>query len=179
MKKNKIWQLVGFLVSVCLLVGIDQFTKYIAEMKLKGNSPFVIIKGVLEFSYLRNNGAAWGIMSGGKSILVIFTFIVLGVLLYVVVRTPSNKRYLPFRCFLILLCSGACGNLIDRIVNGYVNDFIYFKLIDFPIFNVSDMYVTVSMFVLVILILFVYKENEFDFLSFKKLKKDMGINGEN
>lgn len=179
MKKNKIWQLVGFWVSVCVLVGGDQFTKYIAEMKLKGNSPFVIMKGVLEFSYLRNNGAAWGIMSGAKSIFVIFTFIVLGVLLYVVVRTPSDKRYFPFRCFLILLCSGASGNLIDRIVNGYVNDFIYFKLIDFPIFNVSDMYVTVSMCILVILILFVYKENEFDFLSLKKSKKDMGIDGKN
>ena len=80
---------------------------------------------------------------------------------------------------MILLCAGATGNLIDRIANSYVKDFIYFKLIDFPIFNVSDIYVSVSMCLLIILIFFVYKDDDFKFLSLKKTKKDMDINGEN
>jgi len=176
-KSKKIRQLITFIISVCLLVGIDQFTKYFAEMKLKGHSPIVIIKGVFEFSYLRNTGAAWGILSGGRIILIIFTSIVLILIGVIVYRTPVGKKYLPFRSVLILLCAGATGNLIDRIVNSYVFDFIYFRLIDFPVFNVSDIYVSVSMCLLIILIFFVYKDNDFDFLSIKKAKKDMGING--
>jgi len=176
-KFKKARQLITFIISVCLLVGIDQFTKYLAETKLKGHSPFVIIKGVFELSYLRNTGAAWGILSGGRIILIIFTCIVLIIIAFILYRTPTEKKYLPFRCVLVLLCAGATGNLIDRIVNSYVNDFIYFRLIDFPIFNVSDIYVSVSMCFLIILIFFVYKDDDFKFLSLKKAKKDMGING--
>ena len=72
-------------------------------------------------------------------------------------------------------CSGAIGNFIDRVRFGYVRDFIYFKLINFPVFNVADCYVTISVAIFIVLILFVYKENEFDFLSFKKkADKDNG-----
>ena len=61
----------------------------------------------------------------------------------------------------------AFGNLIDRVARGYVVDFFYFKLIDFPIFNVADIYVTVTMVLLIGLILFYYKEEDFEFLSRK------------
>jgi len=176
---KKIRQLITFIVSVCVLVGFDQFTKYLAETKLNGHSPFVIIKGVFEFYYYRNTGAAWGIFSGGRYILIVFTCMVLIIIAFIVYRTPNEKKYLPFRCVLILLCAGATGNMIDRIVNGYVHDFIYFRLIDFPIFNLSDTYVSVSMCVLIILIFFVYKDDDFKFLSIKKAKKDIGTDGEN
>ena len=67
-----------------------------------------------------------------------------------------------------LLVSGAVGNFIDRVRFGYVRDFIYFKLINFPVFNVADCYVTVSVALLIILILFVYKEDDFGFLKLSK-----------
>ena len=67
-----------------------------------------------------------------------------------------------------LLVSGAAGNFIDRVRFGYVRDFIYFKLINFPVFNVADCYVTVSVVLLIILILFVYKEDDFNFLKISK-----------
>ena len=63
--------------------------------------------------------------------------------------------------------AGAIGNMIDRAVRGYVVDFFYFRLIDFPIFNVADIYVTVTMILLLILILFYYKEEDLEFLSRK------------
>lgn len=73
---------------------------------------------------------------------------------------------------LFFLTSGALGNLIDRIRLKYVIDFIYFSLIDFPVFNVADIYVTVSMIVLLLLVLFYYKdEDDFAFLSPKKKGK--------
>jgi signal peptidase II len=67
---------------------------------------------------------------------------------------------------LLLVASGAVGNMIDRIRNQYVIDFFYVKAIDFPVFNVADIYVTVGAFLLIIALLFVYEEKE---LSFWKL----------
>ena len=67
-----------------------------------------------------------------------------------------------------MLAAGAVGNLIDRMRYSYVVDFLYFKLIDFPVFNVADCYVTVGAVLLAVLILFVYKEEELGFLSLKK-----------
>lgn len=176
---TKIKQIIAFIIGVCILAGLDQWTKYIAETKLKGNAPFVIIDGVLEFSYLRNTGAAWGILSGGRIILISLTVIIMIVIGYLVYRTPVEKKYLPFRVILMMVLAGAIGNFIDRAINGYVDDFIYFKLIDFPIFNLADIYVTVSMGLLIILVFFVYKDNDFDFLSLKNSKKDMENNGKN
>ena len=61
--------------------------------------------------------------------------------------------------------------MIDRIHNDYVIDFIYFVIINFPIFNVADIYVTVATFIFAVLLLFYYKDNDFEFLSFKQQKK--------
>ena len=69
-----------------------------------------------------------------------------------------------------MIAGGAIGNMIDRLQHDYVVDFIYIVLINFPIFNVADMYVTFSTVLLIIQILFVYSENDFHFLSFKKKK---------
>ena len=71
-------------------------------------------------------------------------------------------RFLPLQVCGVLVFAGAWGNCIDRLSHGYVIDFFYFILIDFPIFNVADIYVTVAAFVLVILLLFYYKEEDLD-----------------
>ena len=74
--------------------------------------------------------------------------------------------------------SGAIGNLIDRCFRKYVVDFFYFKLIDFPVFNVADIYVTSAAIVLIILIMFYYKEEDFDFMKISKNKKELVHNKE-
>ena len=81
---------------------------------------------------------------------------------------PAGKRYLPLMCSLFLLVSGAVGNMIDRLTQKYVVDFLYFKLIDFPIFNVADCYVVIGCILFGILILFYYKDQEFDWVLQKK-----------
>ena len=68
----------------------------------------------------------------------------------------------------MFVTAGAIGNLIDRIRLNYVVDFLYFELIDFPVFNVADCYITVSMFLLVILVLFYYKDEDFSLIWPKK-----------
>lgn len=109
-----------------------------------------------------------------SNIQVMYTgvyFMINGILrtTYVVLKMPLIIKYTPVYITCILLASGAIGNFIDRVRFGYVRDFIYFKIINFPVFNLADCYVTVSVIIFIILILFVYKnEDDFAFLSLKK-----------
>lgn len=77
---------------------------------------------------------------------------------------PHERHFIPLRICLLLIASGAIGNMIDRIRLNYVIDFFYFELIDFPIFNVADIYVTLSAGLLIVLILFYYKEDDLEML---------------
>lgn len=158
-------------VMVIVLLGLDQWTKYLAVIHLKAQKPFVLIEHVFEFYYFENRGAAFGILQNRRILLVIFTLVVLVLILWFFSRVPDEKRYLPLQGISILIVAGALGNCIDRLIRGYVVDFLYFKLIDFPIFNVADCYVTVSFVLLVIFILFVYKEDELEELFPKRIRK--------
>lgn len=153
-------------IWVVLLVVIDQITKYWARTSLQENGPIDVIKGVFSFEYLENRGIAFGLFQDKFIIFVIFTVIILFAIGFLFLRLPDDKRYRPLQISMIFVAAGAIGNMIDRIFLNYVVDFLYFNLIDFPIFNIADCYVTVTLFVLVFLILFYYKEEELHF--FKK-----------
>ncbi len=167
MKKKTKNHLIGLLL-VILLIALDQWTKLLAVQHLKGQKPLVILDGIFELHYLENRGAAFGILQGQKGIFLLCTAFVLAVLCFYYHRMPPEKRYIPLRIVGVLLGAGAIGNLIDRMSQSYVVDFLYFKLIDFPVFNVADCYVTVGAVLLAVLILFVYREDELTFFSLKK-----------
>lgn len=169
---QKVRQLLFFAVGLIVSIGLDQWTKALAVAKLKENQPFVLINGVFEFYYSENRGAAFGMLQGRQFLFFIIAAFVLAAAVFVLVRMPSERRFLPLTACLFLLVSGAAGNMIDRISQGYVVDFLYFKLIDFPIFNVADCYVVIATFLLMILIFFVYSEEDLSFLSFKKQRKE-------
>lgn len=158
------------LILLIVLVTIDQITKNMAVLKLKNQSAYSIIDGILEFNYLENRGAAFGMLQNQKVFFVFVAVIFLGVIIYVLARTPEGKKYTRLHILLIMIAGGAIGNLIDRLRLDYVVDFIYIVLINFPIFNVADMYVTFATAILVVQVLFVYKDNDFNFLSFKQKK---------
>ena len=157
--------------AVIALVCLDQWTKYMAVLHLKGQQPFVIWEGVFELNYLENCGAAFGIFQGQKAVFLVCTVLILGVVAFYYFRLPKEQRFYPIHLVGILLAAGAIGNMIDRVANSYVVDFLYFKLIDFPVFNVADCYVTVGAVLLAILILFYYKEEELEFFSIRKKRK--------
>jgi signal peptidase II len=159
------------LLYLILLIAIDQVTKNLVLTKLKGQDPFQVIPNVLQFYYHENTGAVWGIMSGKVSILIIVSVIILAGMIALYFKIPNEKHYNYLRIIMIFITAGAIGNLIDRSIHKYVVDFIYFKLIDFPIFNVADTYVTVSSILLILLSLFYYKDEDFDFLSRNSSKK--------
>jgi signal peptidase II len=152
--------ILGISIVLILLVGLDQVTKYLAIVYLKSDGPIPIIKNVFELSYVENRGAAFGIMQNKGLFFVITTFIILAFILYYYRKIPKGQKYNLLRWTLLVIVAGAIGNLIDRLYLGYVVDFFYFKLINFPVFNVADIYVTVGAILLLILILFVYKEDE-------------------
>lgn len=157
-------------VLMLLLIALDQTTKYFAVEKLMNQKPFVLWDGVFELHYLENRGAAFGLLQGQKIFFVLISFIILAVIVYVLVKAPYQKRFNKLHITLVFIASGAIGNLIDRLRYDYVVDFLYFSLINFPIFNVADIYVTLASVSLVILLLFVYKESDLEFLTFRTKK---------
>lgn len=169
MKKNKIY--ICDVIFMFLLIFLDQLTKYLAKAALDGKQAFSIIDGWLEFNYLQNTGAAFGMLKNQKILFLLIAILFLAVVSYVLIKAPAEKKYNKLHILLILISAGAIGNMIDRIRLEYVVDFIYVKIINFPIFNVADIYVTCSTIILILVILFGYKENDFSFLSFKPQEK--------
>ncbi len=153
---------IGMILSVVLIV-IDQMTKLMAIHGLMNQQPFVILDGIFELHYLENRGAAFGILQGKKAFFIIFTILVLAFIAYIYLkRIPDEKKFRLMDGICILFFAGALGNFIDRVFRNYVVDFFYFKLIDFPVFNVADIYVTVAAFAMIILGLFYYKEDDYN-----------------
>lgn len=168
MKKRKIIILIVDLVMMVFLTFLDQLTKYLAVRYLKGQPSVPILKDILVLQYLENKGAAFGMLQNQKIFFIFIEVLILFVIAFVLFRMPSDKKYTLMHVILVFVAGGAVGNMIDRVVQDYVVDFIYFVLIDFPIFNVADIYVTFATAVFVVVVLFYYKEEDFAFLSVKQ-----------
>ena len=156
------------IVGFAILVIFDQFTKRLAVSHLKDSQPFVLINNVLELRYLENQGAAFGMLQNKQIFFYILTIVFIAIIIYLLIKMPKNRYYLPLMCGLVVLAAGALGNFIDRFANKYVVDFIYFSLIDFPIFNVADIYVTLSVIYIAVIVIFKYKDGDFAFVSPQK-----------
>lgn len=151
-------------IAVLLLIFFDQYTKLLATEHLKDKSNLVIIKNVLELNYLENTGAAFSLMHGVsnvfQNVMIIVTPLFCFLIAYFIIRLPKEKKFRPLYIDLLFVFSGALGNYIDRISHKYVVDFIYFSIIDFPVFNVADIYITCGFIYLIILLLFIYKDSD-------------------
>ena len=155
---------------ILLLIGIDQYTKYLAVLHLKDKPAYSVIDGVFELNYLENRGAAFGMLQNQKGFFILISCIVLMAICYILFKMPEEKKYNILHLLLVLIASGAIGNMIDRIRLEYVVDFFYFVLINFPIFNMADIYVSVACILLAIVMLFIYKEEDLDFLNIRPKK---------
>lgn len=163
--------LIRFMIGFVILVGLDQWTKGLAVTYLKGKAPFPVIDGVFEFYYSENRGAAFGMLQEQQLFFFLIAIVVFAAIIYLFLRMPAEKKYLPLTACMMFLGAGAAGNMIDRVSQRYVVDFLYFKLIDFPIFNVADCYVTVSAVCLVLLVMLYYKDEDLACFSWKKNKE--------
>lgn len=156
---------------VCLLlIFIDQISKYFVRLYVKGNT-ITLWKDVFSFHYHENRGSVWGILQGKIDILLFASVILFAVLLYVYIKVPKTFFYRPLIWILVFMTAGAAGNTIDRLVFGYVTDFLYFELINFPIFNIADCYITICAFLTIFLVFTKYKDDDFEFLSLHRKEK--------
>ena len=148
------------ILALVVLIGFDQWTKYLAAHFLKGKEAIPLIPDVFELQYLENQGAAFGMFQNKIIFFVILTVVILLGIGFLYYKLPPTRHYFALHSLAVVLAAGAIGNMIDRIQYHYVIDFLYFKCIQFPVFNVADCYVTISMILLCILVLFYYKDED-------------------
>ena len=141
-------------IIIILAVAADQITKYLALTLLEPIHRFVLIDGILEFRFVRNRGAAWGILADNR--WVFMTISVVSLIFLIAYLFHIRKESKLYTVPISLIIGGGIGNMIDRLFypDGAVVDFIYFKLIDFPVFNIADCAVTIGAAALVIFIIY-------------------------
>ncbi len=151
----------GFLAILCsgLLIAFDQFTKYMALTRLKPISSVNVINGILNLTYVENRGAAFGILQEWRWFFIVLTALTVGGIIYYYNKLPKQKPYGYIRLALILIGAGAVGNCIDRLMNGFVVDFFHARFIDFPVFNMADIYVVTGTILLSIMLIFFVKDD--------------------
>ncbi len=148
------------LIAAVLLVAVDQITKYIALTQLKPIGSVTFIDGFMDFTFVENRGAAFGIFSGKTWLLLVISIIICAVLVWAMTKMPKTKEYRKLRVTFVLILSGAVGNIIDRALRGYVVDFFEFTFIKWPVFNMADIYVVVGTIVMAVIIMFFMKDKK-------------------
>ena len=156
------------IIAVVVLILLDQGTKFWALASLKPIHNMTLMEGFMDLTFVENRGVAFGMFSGQRWFILLLTGIIAVGLIWFYKAMPKKKEYFPLRVSLVLVLSGAIGNIIDRLFRGYVVDFFEFTFFEWPVFNVADIYVVVGVILLALMILFVVKDEDLDF----KKKKD-------
>ena len=156
------------ILAVVALILLDQGTKLWALASLKPIQRITLVKGFMDLEFVENTGVAMGMLDGQRWLILITTVAITVGLIWFYRTMPKKKEYFPVRVSLVLVLSGAIGNIIDRMFRGYVVDFFEFTFFEWPVFNVADIYVVVGVVLLALMILFVVKDED---LELKK-KKD-------
>ena len=150
-----------FVFIALILIILDLLLKQWAAASIPGRGPVVLVPGVLGLTFLRNPGAAFGLLAGfewGRTVLSISSALLMVAIVWYYSKIPSGKKYWFIRVPIILIFAGGLGNLIDRLMFGYVRDMLEFLFIRFAIFNLADVYVTVGVFGFAVFGLFVVKD---------------------
>lgn len=156
-KRRTVREYLTWGIIIALGIAIDQFTKWLAAVYLKPVVDVPIIDGVLHLRFHLNSGAAWGMLEDAPYVFnTLSVIIIIGMSFYLFLGHTTSRLGAIASAMII---SGGVGNMIDRVLYGEVTDFIYFKLINFPIFNGADSFVCVGAGLLVLaLVLEIIKE---------------------
>lgn len=148
MRKN-----LGILVAiVALTLVLDQWTKSLVRAGMQVGDSFPVIPGLLNLTYVRNLGAAFGMFQGNTWVFVACAVLISTIIIGYVTFSKHTTTFETVS--LALIVAGALGNLIDRITSVHVTDFFEFAFIDFPVFNVADCAITVGTVLFLVWVLF-------------------------
>ncbi len=158
---NKKYSLLISFAAVILLIGIDQLTKWLCntnETLLSGDK-IIVIKNFISFKLAYNKGAAWSILEGKKFLLVSISLLASIAVTLMIVKLVDFRNNLLLSIALTLINAGSVGNLIDRaFYEKGVIDFLHLEFIEFPTFNFADSCLTVGAIILMVYVVFFYKE---------------------
>jgi signal peptidase II len=148
-----------YFILIFIILLIDQITKAAVARFIPLNSSVEVIPGFFQLVHIRNKGAIFGFFnqSGSQAVYLLLTLaslVALGLVVYYFFKTPADERLL--RLSLSLILAGALGNFLDRIIRGYVIDFLDFGLRGWhwPSFNVADSCISIGALMLVFMLLF-------------------------
>ncbi|MDO4531059.1 MAG: signal peptidase II [Bacillota bacterium] len=150
------------ILAAVVLILLDQGTKLWALASLKPIHNMTLMEGFLDLTFVENRGVAFGMFSGQRWFILLLTGVIAVGLIYFYMTLPKKKEYRPVRVALVLILSGAVGNIIDRLFRGYVVDFFEFTFFEWPVFNVADIYVVAGVILLAFMILFVVKDEDLE-----------------
>ena len=171
--KNNVKPYLLWLLLAAALVIVDQISKYLTVLYMPKNATVKVIPYLFNFVYVENKGAAWGMLANQRWIFIVISAVAIVAIGAVLLYMARAKKTLVVS--LILILAGGVGNMIDRIANGYVVDFIQFAFWQsFPVFNVADSYVTIGGFMLLIYYIFIDKSLFKDNKRNKDEKNDNG-----
>ena len=139
---------VGLISASCVL--IDQITKLIITSKIELNKSVILIDNFFNLTYVRNDGAAWSILSGNRIFLILISVATIFLIYKYFIKDKKIQKIETLTYGLLL--GGITGNLIDRLIRGYVIDFFDFLIFgyNFPIFNFADIFIVVSVFLIIV-----------------------------
>lgn len=140
------------ILALAAMIAADQIAKVLATQYLApvGTMPF--LPGVMELRYVLNEGMAFSMLSGARWFLIGATSVALLALLWVIFCRRSKLKTLEYAS-LLLIAGGGIGNLIDRVLHGYVVDFFATTFVNFAVFNVADCFVCIGVGLLMIAVI--------------------------
>ena len=159
--------MIFYAIITAAIIAADQLVKAWAKTSLMDVGTIPVIKDIFHLTYAENRGAAFSMLEGQRWFFIVLTSVML-----VVIAVAFFKEFFKGiwgKTTLVFIFAGAVGNFIDRVWLGFVVDMFDFRLIDFPIFNVADIFLTVGAIMGIIYILFIDKDL---FKEEKKVKND-------
>lgn len=147
-----------YIAAVAIMIIADQLVKHWAFTTLQAQHTIPLIENVFRLTYIENRGAAFSMFARFDSRWI---FVALAVVISIIIGVVLSKKIMQTatgRWSLVLIAAGAIGNAIDRVVRGFVVDMFDFRLINFPVFNVADIFICVGGVLFIIYFMFQYKE---------------------
>ena len=145
---SKTGKLIYFVLTLMFFIGLDTYFSNLILEDLRHN---FVSNRVFDLIFVKNTGAAFSILENSNIFLIIFSIVATALILYYLIK--NVQKFSTIACFwCAMLTSGICCNLYERICFGYVRDFFKLNFVEFPVFNISDIFINIGVFAIIIII---------------------------